>query len=192
MCGGIFLSVSLQSCHDISPLDESTLPQKELASAQALADQSGVSLKTVVSRPGVIYADQKKSDALLSDEAKLLVGRYHVRLSCEDPIALCKEGEADFIVNLLPDGYVRRTIVYLGSVSPIDEGQYRQDQWTFDAKRQEVVVHLVEGAKFYLELNDAKNLVMNINRTRNASIENQKFYAEFYLPRQPYELQKIE
>lgn len=171
------------------PFDESLLDQRNNAAFNVGKAEQGESLKNLVAKPAGGYEENMQQNQL-SVQAKKIVGRYWVRVSCEDPIVKCKDGSADYIVTLLDTGDVRRTIVYLGSVAPIKERQYRKDIWKYNEANQEVVIHLVEGAKFYLDVNQAQNLVINIEKTLADSAENQAFFSQRNLPLENYELKR--
>ncbi len=47
-------------------------------------------------------------------------GRYHTRISCEDNFADCETGEAEYILNLLPDGTAYWNVVHFGRVGSKD------------------------------------------------------------------------
>ena len=191
MIAVLLISAVLTACHDQSSIEEPERNKDAIASSELDAEQGeGVSLTKLVAQPGGIYSDGHTATEL-SEKAKQLVGRYYLRMSCEDPLALCSKGGADFIVNLLEDGRVRRTIVYLGNVSPIDDRQYRQDQWSYDDTSNTIIIHLPEGADLYIRINEKKNLVIDRERSLNASQQNYEFFSKNGLPLEDYEFQKI-
>lgn len=179
----------ISACHDRSSVEhvEATVASSEIE----IEEGNGVSLTKLVAQPGGIYSEVHTASEL-SDNAKKLVGRYYLRMNCEDPLALCTKGAADFIVNLLADGRVRRTIVYLGNVSPIDDRQYRQDQWSYDDASNTVIIHLPEGADLYVRVNEKKNLVIDRQRSLRASSQNHAFFMKNGLPLEDYEFQRMD
>lgn len=171
------------------PLDESALEQRNNAAFNLEKAGQSESLKNLVAKPGGIYKENLPQNHL-SEEAKQLVGRYMVRLECEDPIVSCESGSVDYIVTLLDSGYARRTIVHLGNVSAINERQYLKNIWVYNDERKEIVVYLEEGAKFFLDVNKAQNLVMNVEKTLAESPDNQAFFAKNTVPLRAYELKR--
>ena len=186
----LLMSMGLVACHEVKPPEETVSEHQSTVSTHHVQqhDMEGESLKNLVSQPG-IYSEIEPQQQL-SESAKKLMGRYHVRLSCQDPIALCKEGSADFIVTLLDNGHVRRTIIYLGAVSPIEDRQYRQDRWSYNEKTGEVIVHLPEGADFYMHVNEHNNLVMDLDKMLSVSAANKAFFEQNPMPLYAYELKK--
>ena len=50
---------------------------------------------------------------------------YHTRISCEDNFADCETGEAEYILNLLPDGTAYWNVVHFGRVGSKDGSKVR-------------------------------------------------------------------
>lgn len=48
--------------------------------------------------------------------ARNFIGRYHANIPCEDDFVACEKGTAEFILNLLPDGTVHRSIIHYGKI----------------------------------------------------------------------------
>jgi len=48
------------------------------------------------------------------------VGRYNTRISCEDAFADCESGEAEYILNLLPNGSAYWNVIHFGRVGSKD------------------------------------------------------------------------
>jgi hypothetical protein len=185
----MLLGGSLSACHDVSTVEENELQVKN--DLMVNSQEQGISLKKMVTQPGGIYSEMHNV-VELSNEGKKLVGRYYVRMTCDEPLALCTKGSADFIVNLLDDGRLRRTIIYLGNVSPIDDRQYREDKWTYDDETKTIIIELLEGPKMYVRVLPNKSLMIDRHRTLHASEENYKFFIENGLPLSDYEFKRLD
>ena len=91
------------------------------------------------------------------DYAKSYVGRYLTQIDCDGRFAPCTEGKSVFILTLLPDGTVHRSIVHYGKVFVNNSRRvqtesnvtYRKDRWTINPEQTELIVDHKEGAKFY-------------------------------------------
>lgn len=138
-----------------------------------------------------IVAEQKMSIGL-PKEALPYVGRYAVKISCEDGFVYCDEGEADLIISLLPNGFAHRMIVYLGSITFASNRQYRQDRWSYDPYVHQITLHRANGVEFFYDIDKENNIVMDLEEIANATEINRQYFAEGNpFPLQAYMLKKM-
>ena len=123
-------------------------------------------------------------------------GRYHVEMTCEESQIPCKQGTVQYIVNLLPDSTSHRIILHLGKVyadqlDPIRS--YRKDLWDYDETLHEIVIHMVEGADLFYQIDAEHNLQMDLDKTLNYNAFNQAFFKNQYpLPNFSYRLKRYD
>ncbi|NUF15792.1 hypothetical protein, partial [Acinetobacter lactucae] len=84
--------------------------------------KSSTSIKTLDDVAGRTFLPEENSDQSKKLNAASLqyVGRYHSRISCEDAFADCETGEAEYILNLLPDGTAYWNVIHFGRISNKD------------------------------------------------------------------------
>lgn len=138
----------------------------------------GKRLTEVAGQATIPTVEQKKVENIIPKIAEPFVGRYKTIVSCDDPIVFCKEGTADFILNLLPDGTAHRTITYLGKITFASDKQYRQDRWLYDEKSHEIILSRASGVEFFYNIDQDKKLTMNLTKIANATETNRQFFAE--------------
>lgn len=134
------------------------------------------------------------------DYAKSYVGRYLTQIDCDGRFAPCTEGKSVFILTLLPDGTVHRSIVHYGKVFVNNSRRvqtesnvtYRKDRWTINPEQTELVVDRKEGAKFYYMIKSPTHLVMNLEKIYDEKERaNQQLFDQGYpAPSKAYELVK--
>ena len=130
--------------------------------------------------------------APVPDYAEDFVGRYYTKVNCNDGFAPCKEGTAEFILTLLADGTVYRSILQHGKVFTFKnelethDNSYQKDHWAINPERTELIVYRKEGVNLYYDIQDNVHLVMNVEKTQRL---NQR-PAEFKLPHVSYVLKK--
>ncbi len=128
--------------------------------------------------------------------ARNFIGRYHANIPCEDDFVSCEQGAAEFILNLLPDGTVHRSIIHYGKVftdrnaAAGGDGAYRKDTWTVNPEQTELTVHRKEGVNFYYRIEDPNRLVMDVEKIRNDhQAKNKEMFAKGYpQPARAYQL----
>jgi hypothetical protein len=134
------------------------------------------------------------------DYALDFVGRYHTQIDCDGHFAPCTEGKAEFILTLLPDGTLHRSIVQYGKVFNDNARQvhansnmtYRKERWSINPQRTELVVVRKEGAKFYYTIKNNNRLVMNLekNYSEKERVNQELFNQGYPAPPKAYELRK--
>lgn len=82
--------------------DDSIIDLKEGASGEHKADQKGGKKLTELSGQATLPYEKSVEVATVPEHAKVFVGRFHAQVTCDDSFIQCKEGEAEFILNLLP------------------------------------------------------------------------------------------
>ena len=120
----------------------------------------------------------------ISEQQLKYVGRYHVQINCSDDFVRCEKGNAEYILNLLPDGMAHQTIIYSGRVysDALNHANmiqsYRKDTWSYH--NNEIIVHLDDGAAFYYSIDPQQNLVMNVDKILKANNKNNRFFKQQY------------
>ena len=120
----------------------------------------------------------------ISQQQLKYVGRYHVQINCSDDFVRCEKGNAEYILNLLPDGMAHQTIIYSGRVysDALNHANmiqsYRKDTWSYH--NNEIIVHLDDGAAFYYSIDPQQNLVMNVDKILKANNKNNRFFKQQY------------
>lgn len=199
--------LALQACdkHQVKPeQDTQDAVVQEGVSISAANAQSNV--VTVAAQSLTQVAAQTRlpletdlNPPTVPDDAKKLIGRYHTEIECDGNFAPCSEGTAKFILTLLPDGTVHRSILQYGKVF-IDNTKntnannitYRKERWFINPERTEVVVNRREGASFYYTIKDANHLVMNLEKiySEKERVNRELFDRGYPAPSKAYELVK--
>lgn len=143
---------------------------------------------TDVAGQATLNADQPKlKNIIVPEYAKVFIGRFHASIPCDDGFIPCKQGTAEYILNLLPDGTVHRSIIHYGKVftdKPMTEDgntTYRKDMWALDEELQEIIVHRKEGVNFYYTIQDRDHLVMNVEKiSSDREGRNQELFNKGY------------
>ena len=203
LCAGGFLAGCSQPPES---LDTRKVPASEAATA-ARASAAPVSEAAVPSQSltkvagqATLAVQQLDLNNTLPEEAKVYVGRYLARIPCDDGFIPCKEGTAEFILNLLPDGTVHRSIIHYGKVfadKPVTEASnttYRKDMWSLDHVNHEIIVHRTEGVIFYYHIQDKNHLVMDVARIHNDKVGANKamFKSGYPKPAKAYVLTRAQ
>ena len=158
-----------------APASEAASTAKVSAAPVSEAAAHGQSLSEVAGQ-ATLATQQLSLDNTLPEQAKVYVGRYLASIPCDDGFIPCKEGTAEFILNLLPDGTVHRSIIHYGKVfadKPVTEAgntTYRKDMWSLDNVNHEIIVHRKEGVIFYYYIQDKNHLVMDVARIHNEKV----------------------
>lgn len=133
----------------------------------------------------------------LPAKAESFVGRYHTQISCTDRFAHCQKGNAEFIINLLPDGTAHRNIVYMGKMTYENNEikpnrTYQKNTWVYDEVNHEIVIDRVEGIQFFYKVDADRNLVMDLDKILNSSESNRLYFSQNNpAPAQAYVLKKM-
>lgn len=204
MLGGMGM---LQACdrHQVKPEQElqaeSGQEGVKISAANAQPDVVPVSAKslTQVAGQATLRAETESNLAVVPDYAKDFIGRYYTEIDCDGNFAPCNEGKAEFILTLMPDGTVHRSILQYGKVfidnaksSTASNITYRKDRWFINPERTEVVVSRKEGANFYYTIKDSNHLVMNLDKiySEKERINRELFDRGYPAPSKAYELVK--
>lgn len=197
------LSIGLSACDHQQP-EHDRVSNRQHSTAidsqkSALSEEKGSKLADVAGQATlpVKITRSETGSGVLSSEALQYVGRYHVRIPCADPVALCKDqkGEIDYVLNLLQDGTGYRKRVSMGRIT-LDDRQntksFDPDQWNYHAGQQ-IVVTMPTGGDLYFRVLDQDHLQMDLNTTTHADQggNKQRLGESFILPRYPYTLTRI-
>lgn len=163
------------------------------------AQQEGKRLTEVAGRTALPHAQSSESAAqeIVSTQSRPYVGRYHVIVDCREKFALCAQGKAEFMINLLKDGTSHRTLIYLGKMSYEKKSNqatrvYQQNTWRFNPQTRQIEIRRIEGVYFYYNVNKNGDLVIDLkNIYSNNEIENGRFIDGTYVPTQEYVLKKL-
>lgn len=191
--GCLLVFFMLSACDRSGAVDELERYEKEMQNGSITSDDNGQLLNEVAGRsiaPSKVHSSTDHSD-LMRPEALAYVGRYHVSVGCDDPLAMCEDGSSEFILNLLPDGTAHRTINHLGAITFESKRQYQQDRWTFEPELNQITLHRANGVKFFYQVADQK-LVMDRDKIRQGTQANIDYFDKGgAFPSQVYVLQKI-
>lgn len=196
--GLIVFALSACSSDHQSKLDQAN----HNTTSNSAKPESGVKLRDVAGQATLPISSETTSDVkALSEVGQTHAGRYHVQMNCRDPFARCSDGNAEFILNLLPDGTAYRTFVYFGRVSndisgaesPVVSDYNHQDTWEYDAQTKQIIVHRAEGVKFYYNVKDNDTIQMNLDKVLKSSPENIAFFTAGHpAPKHNYTLIKYD
>lgn len=192
----------LQACdqRQVKPEQESQTTSEEgvKISAANVVTVSAKSL-TQVAGQATLPVDADLNPVTVPDDAKAFIGRYHTEIDCDGRFAPCTEGKAEFILTLMPDGTVHRSILQYGKVfidntknSTAHNITYRKDRWFINPERTDVVVNRKEGASFYYKIKDSNHLVMNLEKiySEKERTNRELFDRGYPAPSKAYELVK--
>lgn len=114
ICAISSLLVACDNTDSMAEMDSIQSSQPDDQNAQdaghKLTDLAG---KAVI--PVNIQDDQRPST--VNKNAAPYIGRYRVEISCMDAFVECELGTANFILNLLADGTLHRSIVHMGKMT---------------------------------------------------------------------------
>lgn len=130
--------------------------------------------------------------------AQPFIGRFYAQVQCDGGFVPCREGNAEFILNFLPDGTVHRSIIQYGKVfaekSMVKDSNvnYRKDTWMVNPEKTELVVHRKEGLNLYYRIIDENHIVMNLAKILDEdNHQNQQLFSQGHpQPRHAYALTK--
>ena len=209
LCGlGLVLGsvTGLIACdkHESKPLTDPAKPVAQEGVVVSAANENyegrGVKSLTQTATYNALPVEPNINPKPVPDYAQDFVGRYHVQIDCDGRFAPCTEGKAVFILTLLPDGTLHRSIVHYGKVfvnnsrhAQSDSNvSYRKDRWSVNPERTELVVDRKEGAKFYYTIKSPTRLVMNLEKIYDEKerINLELFDQGYPAPSRAYELVK--
>lgn len=173
MCGICIFSLTGCDQQVEKPLeDKKAHPSNNgIAVSNANVEPSSKKLTEVAGRAN-FPADEQNHAVHLPDYALDFVGRYYTKVKCNDGFAPCSEGTAEFVLTLLADGTVYRSIVQHGKIFTFkneikdEKSIYRKDRWQVNPERTELVVYRKEGIDIYYDIKDNTQMVMNIEKTK--------------------------
>lgn len=153
---------------------------------------------TQVAGQATLPNDDEIKSAPVPEHAKIFIGRFHAKVKCDDSFIPCPEGDAEFILNLLPDGTVHRSIIQIGKVfaektnTPGINVKYRKDTWSVNEAHTELVVHRKEGVNFYYHVINENKITMDLDKIRQGEVDrNQELFSKGYpQPQHAYTLVK--
>jgi hypothetical protein len=128
------------------------------------------------------------------------VGRYHTRISCEDAFADCESGEAEYILNLLPNGSAYWNVIHFGRVGSKDGAkstainQLCPDlNWKVHEREHELIIHCpLSNVNFYFKTDSRKRLIVNLEKLFYSDYGKNRDFLEqnYFVPKQAYVLTK--
>ncbi len=164
----------------------------QMGTLDAESQKGRALLDVALGQEGSALADQSRSVGLVAQEAFPYVGRYIAKIDCEDAFVGCENGEADFIIGLLPNGIAHRMIKHRGSITFTSNQQYRQDRWSYDPNVHQIILHRASGVDFFYDINSQKNIVMDLDKIANVTEANQQYFAEGNpMPMKAYVLERV-
>lgn len=164
--------------------------------------KSSASIKTLDYVAGRTFLPEDTSDQTQKLNAASLqyVGRYHTRISCEDAFADCESGEAEYILNLLPNGSAYWNVVHFGRVGSKDGSKSAAVNqlcptlnWKVDEKEHELTIQCpLSKVNFYFNLDANKRLVTNLEKLLYSDYgKNREFLEQnYFVPNRAYVLTK--
>ena len=204
---GVISCLGLTACDNHNTTPDKQVPQakpslEENATPVAREDQ-GVSLTDVAGQPTMPAPAAPRQNLAAPSKLDLeFAGRYHALIPCTDAFAGCINGEkeAEYILNLLPDGSVYWTNTSFGRISSDSthniskiEQTCKQVQWSVLRAFSEIVLRCdAADVSLYYQIDKNKNLVLNRERIWNTDNgANRKFFAEYPFPEQSYVFEKV-
>lgn len=160
---------------------------------QQISDELvGQRLKDIAGQ-AIVPMQQHKIYTSVPKKAYPYVGRYQTVISCHDPFIQCTTpGSADLIINLLNDGTAHRTIIKMGKIAFSSYAQYRQDYWSYDEKNHQIILQRAIGIKFFYDLDQDGNMMMDLNKIAVGTARNRQYFMEGNpFPEQAYKFTKI-
>lgn len=183
--------IALSSCS--RPTTVEVPDESKINPERSVSDAEGQRLTDVASRATMpSFEREEVTSNPIAEDLQKYVGRYHVEISCDDPIVRCDSGHAEFILNLLPDGSAHRIIIHLGKITSATNSQYRDDLWSYDTEANQIIIHRSNGVELFYDIDKDQNLMFSIEKTEQFSDVNKTFFSEGNpRPLRPYKLIKI-
>lgn len=186
------LILLLSQCDHAKSVDQLEKYETEMSVKVGAISPEGLALAELAGQATVPMIEKSVIQANIDHTAQSYVGRYHVSISCQDPMVSCQSGTADFILNLLPDGTAHRTIIHFGTITFESIKQYRQDAWSYQPELQQITLHRANGVEFFYNIKESDRTIMNLNKIRNFSKRNRDFFSQGgAFPLHAYELKRI-
>lgn len=178
LIASVLVVLKLTACDQSSKIEELEKYDVEMRSQMQSSTEDGRVLTEVAGKAVAPVTQQKIGSNHLDQAAQPYAGRYHVSVSCEDPIVKCNGGSADFILNLLPDGTAHRTIIHLGTITFESHQQYRQDRWIYHPEMNQIILQRANGVEFLYTVNGVNSIVMDRRKIRDYSPKNIEYFAQ--------------
>lgn len=203
---GVLLSLGLSAC-DSRQSEPKQQPQPKQQAQHipdaTTAEEQAKSLTDVAGQATLPYSTAQKNHLAPPSEADLIyVGRYHGRIPCTDPFAGCAQGEteAEYILNLLPDGSVYWTNTSFGrlgaessrKMSKIEQ-TCKQVQWVVHKEFNEIMLRCdAANISLYYQINQNDDLVLDREKIWNSDDgANRQFFHEYPFPEKSYVFEKV-
>lgn len=172
---------------------EQDSPSQRVNTAKSLTEVAGQATLPAASE----LKNTNQQTQPLPAKAESFVGRYHAQISCTDHFVNCEKGNAEFIINLLPDGTAHRNIVYMGKMTYENNEikpnrSYQKNTWVYDELTHEIIINRIEGIQFFYKVNADGNLVMDLDKILNSSESNRHYFKQNNAaPEKAYVLKKL-
>lgn len=190
---GILVLFELSACNHASSIEDLEKYDAEMQSQRGSLEAEGRTLTDIAGKATMPIVDKDHQQKSIPPDAMPFVGRYYASISCEDPLVSCDQGNADFILNLLPDGTAHRTIIHLGTITFESHKQYRQDTWSYQPELNQITLHRASGVEFFYNIEDKNTMVMNREKIRTFTSKNVEFFAQGgAFPIKSYALKRID
>lgn len=198
------LVVGTMMCLTLSACDINHTNSKDHSSSTDEENliKNSTSTKTLDYVAGRTFLPEENLDQTkkLSGISLQYVGRYHTRISCEDAFADCESGEAEYILNLLPNGSAYWNVIHFGRVGSKDGAkstavnQLCPDlNWKVDEREHELIIQCpLSKVNFYFKTDSRKRLIMNLEKLFYSDYgKNREFLEQnYFVPKQAYVLTK--
>ncbi len=203
-----YLVVGAMMCLTLSACDINHANSKDHSSVSSSSTheenliKNSTSTKTLDYVAGRTFLPEENLDQTKKLSGTLLqyVGRYHTRISCEDAFADCESGEAEYILNLLPNGSAYWNVIHFGRVGSKDGAKSAAVNelcpslnWKVDEKEHELTIQCpLSKVNFYFNFDSNKRLVMNLEKLFYSDYgKNREFLEQnYFVPNQAYVLTK--
>lgn len=171
-----------------------------LVDDQAVSSE-GVALTEVAGQATIPHVASKHIEKP-SPQDLIYAGRYHARIPCSDPFAGCvnNENEAEYIINLLDDGFVFWTNTSFGrlgtdssqNIAKIEQ-TCKQVHWHVHKDQNEIMIRCdAADVNLYYQINANQDLVMNLDKIWNGDHgQNRKFFNEYPFPKKACVFEKV-
>ncbi|HQW53730.1 MAG TPA: hypothetical protein PLU69_07205 [Acinetobacter sp.] len=204
---GVISCLGLTACDNHNTTPDKQVPQakpslEENATPVAREDQ-GVSLTDVAGQPTMPAPAAPRQNLAAPSKLDLeFAGRYHALIPCTDAFAGCINGEkeAEYILNLLPDGSVYWTNTSFGrlgtestrNISKIEQ-TCKQVQWVVHKEFNEIMLRCdAANINLYYQINQNQDLVLDRDKIWNSDDgANRQFFHEYPFPEKPYVFEKV-
>lgn len=164
--------------------------------------KSTTKVKTLDDAAGRTFLPEGVPDqtSKLSEADQQYAGRYHTRISCEDNFADCETGEAEYILNLLPDGTAYWNVVHFGRVGSKDGSKSAvinqlcpSLKWKVEPAVHELTIQCpLSDVNFYFDIDAKQRLVVNLEKLFYSDFGKNRDFLEqnYFVPTKAYVLDK--